>query len=81
MRRRADDAIRAGMLTSARRIVAVVALPRPVLAMVAAARVRLNAMTATTFRSKSHSRPQPIGGSRLRVARLLAIVGADWASV
>ena len=50
VRRRAEDAIRAGTLTRFRRIVAVVALLRPVPApaMVAAARVRLNAITART---------------------------------
>jgi len=46
--RRAEDAILAGTLTSFRRMVAVVALARPAPAMVAAARVRLNAMTART---------------------------------
>src|SRR3954447_24594581 len=45
--RRADDAIRAAMLMSLRRIVGVVALARSVPARVAAARVRLNAMTAS----------------------------------
>jgi len=39
-----EDAILAGMLISFRRIVAVVALASPVPAIVAAARVRLNAM-------------------------------------
>ena len=52
--RRAEDATRAGMLISLRRTVAVVALARsgeaagPVVAMTAATRVRLNAMTAST---------------------------------
>src|SRR5665811_1316721 len=48
VRRRAEDAIRAGTCTSLRRIVAVVALAIEVPARVAAARVRLNAMTART---------------------------------
>ena len=46
--RRAEDAIRAGMLTILRRIVAVVAEARSAPVMVAAVRVRLNAMTART---------------------------------
>ena len=46
--RRAEEAIRAGMLTILRRIVAVVALASPVPVMVAAARVRLKASTAST---------------------------------
>ena len=46
--RRAEDAILAGMLISFRRMVAVVALASPVPAIVAAARVRLNSMTANT---------------------------------
>ena len=48
VRRRAEDAIRAGTCTSLRRIVPVVALAIVVPARVAAARVRLNAMTART---------------------------------
>ena len=44
--RRAEVAMRAGMLMIRRRIVAVVALPCAPPAMVPAARVRLNAMTA-----------------------------------
>ena len=46
--RRAEDATRAGMLISLRRMVAVVAFARSLPAMVAAVRVRLNAMTART---------------------------------
>lgn len=46
--RRAEDAILAGMLTSFRRIVAVVAEARTVPVIAAAVRVRLNAMTART---------------------------------
>ena len=46
--RRAEEAILTGTLTSFRRIVAVVALARPAPAMVAAARVRLNSITART---------------------------------
>ena len=46
--RRAEVEILAGTLTSFRRIVAVVARARPFPAIVAAARVRLNAMTART---------------------------------
>jgi len=46
--RRPEDAILAGTLTSFRRIVDVVALARAGPVMVPAARVRLNAMTATT---------------------------------
>jgi len=48
VRRLAEDAIRAGMVISLRRMVAVVALAIAVPAAVAAARVRLNAMTART---------------------------------
>ena len=48
VRRRAEDAIRAGTWTILRRIVAVVALAIVVPARVAAARVRLNAITAST---------------------------------
>src|SRR3954471_2761834 len=46
--RRADEAIRAAMLMSLRRIVGVVALARLLPVRVAAARVRLNAITAQT---------------------------------
>ena len=46
--RRAEEAILAGMPTSFRRMVAVVALARLVPAIVAAARMRLNAITAQT---------------------------------
>ena len=46
--RRAECAIRAGMAISLRLIVAVVALARSVPVIVAAARVRLNAITAST---------------------------------
>jgi len=46
--RRAEDEIRAGTVMTLRRIVAVVALARAGPVMVAAARVRLNAMTART---------------------------------
>jgi hypothetical protein len=46
--RRADEAIRAGTLTSLRRIVAVVALASPGPVMMAAARVRLKAIAAST---------------------------------
>ena len=46
--RLAEVAILAGTLTSFRRMVAVVALPSPVPAIVAAARVRLKAITAST---------------------------------
>ena len=48
MTRRAEDAMRAGTVMSLRRIVAVVALARCGPVMVAAARVRLNAITAST---------------------------------
>ena len=46
--RRAEDAARAGTAISFLRMVAVVALARSVPAMVAAVRVRLNAITAST---------------------------------
>ena len=46
--RRAEDASRAGTVISARRMVAVVALARFGPLVVAAARVRLNAITAST---------------------------------
>jgi hypothetical protein len=46
--RRADEAIRAGTVTSLRRMVAVVALASAGPVIVAAARVRLNAITAST---------------------------------
>ena len=46
--RRADDAMRAGTVISFRRMVAVVALASSVAVRVAAARVTLNAMTAST---------------------------------
>ncbi len=46
--RLAEDATRAGMVMSLRRMVAVVALARPVPVILAPARVRLNAMTART---------------------------------
>lgn len=46
--RLADDAILAGTVTSFRRMVAVVALARSATTMVAAARVRLKAITART---------------------------------
>ena len=46
--RPADDATRAGTGISVLRMVAVVALARSVAVMVAAVRVRLNAMTAST---------------------------------
>lgn len=48
VRRRAEDAIRAGTVISVRRMVAVRALANRGPAMVAAARVRLNAITAST---------------------------------
>ena len=48
MIRRAEDAIRAGTVISLRRMVAVVALARSGPVRVAAARVRLNAITAST---------------------------------
>ena len=46
--RRAEDAIRAGTVTRVRRMVAVLARANPGPVMVAAARVRLNAITAST---------------------------------
>ena len=46
--RRAEAATRAGTVINLRRIVAVVALASPGPVMVAAARVRLNAITAST---------------------------------
>ena len=48
MIRRAEDAMLAGMLTSFRRMLALVTLASPTPATIAAARVRLNAMTART---------------------------------
>ena len=48
VRRRAEDAIRAGTVTSVRRMVAVRHLANRGPVRVAAARVRLNAMTAST---------------------------------
>jgi hypothetical protein len=48
VRRRAEDAVLAGTVISLRRMVAVVALVKQCPAMVAAARVRLNAITAST---------------------------------
>ena len=50
--RRAEDAIRAGMAMSLRRIVAVVDLAIVGPARVAAARVRLNAITASTSQAE-----------------------------
>ena len=48
MTRRAEDATRAGMVISLRRMVAVLDLARAAPVRVAAARVRLNAITART---------------------------------
>jgi hypothetical protein len=67
VRRRAEDATRAGTLMRRRRIVAVVALAWGPPAMVPAARVRLNAIAARTRQAlfaanRRETRPRPTGG-------------------
>lgn len=65
MMRRAEDATRAGTVISLRRIVAVVALAGPGPVMVAAARVRLNAITTSTSQAAFAATPLR-AGARVR---------------
>ena len=60
--RRAEDEMPAGPLTSFRRIVAVVARARPFPAIVAAARVKLNAITARTSQAALAVKRPTAGG-------------------
>ena len=55
VRRRAEDAIRAGTVTKVRRMVAVLALASAGPVMAAAARVRLNAIPASTNQAARHT--------------------------
>lgn len=66
VKRRADDAIRAGTVTRVRRMVAVVALASWPSAMVPAARARLNAMTAQTSQALLAVNLPLMAGARAR---------------